>query len=159
MSIQGWQVLSPLAKKVRSYAGFVCAINLQWIKELLESCGTFSVGMDMASHMSLSYLDIQICFFHKGKIHNFHLLAIPIYTHHTAKQIFLNACKVFDVLCPWWQEILISVVSDGEQKMTGCIQGVATCFEHVCKPFFCIWCGLHQLDLKLQLFYKELLIV
>ena len=25
--------------------------------------------------------------------------------------------------------------------------------------FFCIWCGLHQLDLKLQLFYKELLII
>ena len=45
-------------KKVRSYAGFVCAINLQRIKELLESCWTFSVAMDMASHMSSSYLDI-----------------------------------------------------------------------------------------------------
>ena len=54
----------------------------------------------------------------------------------------------------------MSVASDGEQKMTGCIQGVATRFEHECKPgFFRIWCGLHQLDLKLQLFYKELLIV
>ena len=54
----------------------------------------------------------------------------------------------------------MSVASDGEQKMTGCIQGVATCFEHACRPgLFCIWCGLHQLDLKLQLFYKEWLIV
>ena len=44
--------------------------------------------------------------------------------------------------------------------MTGCIQGVATRYEHACKPvFFCIWCGLHQVDPKLQLFYKELLFV
>ena len=41
-------------KKVRSHAGFVCAINLQQIKKLLESFGTFSVAMDMASHMSSS---------------------------------------------------------------------------------------------------------
>ena len=44
--------------------------------------------------------------------------------------------------------------------MTGCIQGVVTRFEHACKPgFFGIWCGLHLLNLKLQLFYKELLII
>jgi hypothetical protein len=109
-------VLALLVKKVRSYAGFVCAINLQWIKESLESCWTFSAAMDMASHMSSSYLDIQIYFFHKSEIHNFHLLAILMYTSHTVKHFYLNACKVFDVLCPCWQEILISVASDGEQK-------------------------------------------
>ena len=98
-------------KKLRSYAGFVCAINLHQIKELQESCWTFSVAMDMDSHMASSYLDIQICFFHKGEIHNFHVLAIPMYTHNSAKQIFLHACKLFDVLCPCWQEILISVAS------------------------------------------------
>ena len=46
------------------------------------------VAMDMASHMSSSYLDIRICFFHKGEIHNFYLLAIPMYTHHTTEQTF-----------------------------------------------------------------------
>ena len=43
--------------------------------------------------------------------------------------------------------------------MTDCIQGVATCFKHACESFFGSKCGLHQLDLKLQLFYKELLIM
>ena len=35
----------------------------------------------------------------------------------------------------------MSVASDGEQKMTGCIQGVATRFEHACKPgfFHLVW--------------------
>jgi hypothetical protein len=53
-----------------------------------------------------------------------------MYTCYTAEQIFLHICMVIDVLCPLWQEILISVASDGEQKMTGCIQGAATQFEH-----------------------------
>ena len=53
---------------------------------------------------------------------------------------------------------MISIATDGERKMTGRVQGVATRFEEVCKPgFFRIWCGLHQLDLKLQLFYKNLM--
>ena len=81
-------------------------------------------------------------------------------TCHTAKQIFLDACKVFEVLCPHWQEILISLAYDREQKMMGCIQGVATHFIHACKPDFVgIWCGLHQVDLKLQMFDKELFIM
>jgi hypothetical protein len=43
--------------------------------------------------------------------------------------------------------------------MTGCIQGLPTTLNMYVNLFFCVWCGLHQLDLKLQLFYKELLIV
>ena len=44
--------------KMRSYAWFVCAINLQRIEDSLESCWTFSIAMVMASHMSSSYLNI-----------------------------------------------------------------------------------------------------
>jgi hypothetical protein len=60
-----------------------------------------------------------------------------MYTHHTPCQTdFLTSLQGVDVLCPHWQEVLISVASDGGQKMTGCIQGVVTCFEHACKPVF-----------------------
>ena len=48
--------------------------------------------------------------------------------------------------------------TDGEKKMTGHIQGVATRFEQAALPgFFRIWSGLHQLDLVLQQFYTELM--
>jgi hypothetical protein len=53
---------------------------------------------------------------------------------------------------------MLSITKDGEKKMTGHIQGVATTFEQAVLPGFCrIWCGLHQLDLFLQQFYIELM--
>ena len=42
--------------------------------------------------------------------------------------------------------------------MTGHIGGVATLFEQAALPgFYRIWCGLHQLDLKLRSFYEKLM--
>ena len=77
-----------------------------------------------------------------------------MFTSHTGEQIYLHAKKIFDILCPTWQSIMLSITTDGEKKMTGYIQGVATRFEQAALPgFFRIWCGLHQLDLVLQQFY------
>jgi hypothetical protein len=42
--------------------------------------------------------------------------------------------------------------------MTGRVQGVATRFEQVAKPcFFQRWCGLYQLDIALQAFFKAIM--
>ena len=114
--------------------------------------------MDMSAHMSTSYLDIQIRFFYDSTIHNFHLVAVPMFTCHTGEQINLHAKKILDILCPKWQNIMLSITTDGEKKMTGHIKGVATRFEQAALPgFFRIWSGLHQLDLVLQQFYTELM--
>ena len=81
-----------------------------------------------------------------------------MFTCHTGEQIYLHAKKILDILCPEWQSIMLSITTDGEKKMTGHIQGVATRFEQAALPgFFRIWCGLHQLDLVLQQFYTELM--
>ena len=84
------------------------------------------MAMDMSAHMSTSYLDIQIRFFYDSTIHNFHLVAVPMFTCHTGEQINLHAKKILDILCPKWQSIMLSITTDGEKKMTGHIQGVAT---------------------------------
>jgi len=144
--------------KVTSFVRFVCALNLQKISEMLVSSWTFSLAMDMSTHMSTSYLDIRIRLFTCGTIHNFHLLAIPMCSSHTGKEIFLLAERALDVICPNWRDLIVSVATDGERKMTGRVQGVATRFERVAKPgFFRLWCGLHQLDIVLQKFFKHLL--
>ena len=66
---------------------------------------------------------------------------------------------ILDILCPEWQSIMLSITSDGEKKMTGHIQGVATRFALAVLPgYFRIWCGLHQLDLALQQFYTALMV-
>lgn len=144
--------------KVTGYVRYVCALNLQKILEALTSTWTFSLAMDMSTHMSASYLDIRIRLFICGAIQNFHLLAIPMFSRHTGEQIFLHAEKALDVLCPEWRDLIVSISTDGERKMTGRIQGVATRFEQVAKPgFFRLWCGLHQLDIVLQSFFQDIM--
>jgi hypothetical protein len=85
-------------------------------------------------------------------------MAIPMFTRHTAEQIFIHAAKLLDVLHSDWRSTILSITTDRERKMTGHVQGVDTRFEQVAQPgFFRIWCGLHQLDLCLQKFYQELM--
>ena len=74
--------------KVTSYIRIACALNLQKLSELLASSWTFSLAMDMSTHLSTSYLDIRICVFKQGEIYNFHLLAIPMFRCHTGNEIF-----------------------------------------------------------------------
>lgn len=144
--------------KVASYVRFVCALNLQRLSELLSTSWTFSVAMDMSTHLSTSYLDVRVRLYCAGDIQNFHLLAIPMYSSHTGEQIFLCASKALDVVCPNWRNVIVSISTDGERKMTGKVQGVATRFERITKPgFFRLWCGLHQLDIALQRFFKGLM--
>ena len=46
--------------KVTAIAQVVCSHSLELISNLLMKCWTFSLAMDMSTHMSTSYLDIQI---------------------------------------------------------------------------------------------------
>ena len=143
---------------ISKYARIACAVNLQNISELLEKAWTFSVALDMSTHMSTSYLDIRLRF-HLAAcgIINVHFLAIPVYEKHTAAVIFDTASKALDVICPSWRDTIIGVSTDGERKMTGHISGVATRFQNVAKPgFIRIWCGAHQLDIVLQSAYSKL---
>ncbi len=119
------------------YACFACAINLQKLHELLEKAWTFSVALDMSTHMETLYLDIRIrLHFNQHKTVNAHLLAIPLHEHHTSKVelCFDTVAKALDVLCPSWRDIIIGISTDGEKKMTGPVSGVATRFENVTKP-------------------------
>ena len=115
--------------KVTTYARFVCALNLQLLRDMLARVWAFSVAMDMSTHMATSYLDICICLHWNFHILNIHLLAIHMLSRHTGEQIFLHSAKALDVLAPGWKQMVVSISTDGERKMTGCIQGVVTRFE------------------------------
>lgn len=93
--------------KVKEYARFVCALNLQSLRDLLAHVWTFSVAMDMSTHMVTSYLDIRIRLHWKGHILNFHLLAILMFSRYTAEQIFLHAVKALDVIAPEWNKMIV----------------------------------------------------
>ena len=140
--------------KVTAMAQVVCSHSFELISNLLMKCWIFSLAMDMSTHMSTSYLDIRIRFFYGSTIHNFHLVAVPLFICQSGKQIYLHAMRMLDILFPEWKSIMLSITTDGEKKITGHIQGVSTRFEQAVLPGYSrIWCGLHQLDLVLQQFY------
>lgn len=143
---------------ISKYARIACAVNLQKIYDLLDKAWTFSIALDMSTHMSTSYLDIRIrLHLNKHGILNVHILAVPVYERHTAEVIFDTSSKALDALCPSWRDTIIGISTDGERKMTGRITGVATRFQKVAKDgFIRIWCGAHQLDIVLQSAYKNL---
>ncbi|BFI14114.1 hypothetical protein MPTK1_5g00010 [Marchantia polymorpha subsp. ruderalis] len=123
--------------KVDAFARYVCALNLQSLKDLLARVWTFFVAMDMSIHMATSYLNIRIRLHRKSSILNFHLLAIPMFSRHTGEQIFLHAAKALDVLALSWKKLILSISTDGERKMTGSLD--------------------IQLDIKLQCFFASLM--
>lgn len=97
--------------------------------------------------------DIRTLFHFFGHILNFHLLVIPIFSRHIGENIFLHAVKPLDVIAPKWNKTIASVSADDECKITGLIHGLATRFEQAALPvFYRIWCGLHQLYIKLHSF-------
>jgi hypothetical protein len=89
---------------VSRYARFICAMNLQCIAELLRQCWAFSVALDMATHMAISYCDVCIRICHKSTVHDFQLLSIPVHERHTGETIFNTFAKVMDALFPDWHD-------------------------------------------------------
>jgi len=116
------------------------------------------LALDCATHQGKSYVDIRCRFFFGGLLHNFHLLAIPLFGRHTASNIFTVVEKFLTALVPKWREKLIGVATDGAATMVGSINGIATLMEkEAVFPVTRVWCGLHQLDLKMQLVFQQAL--
>lgn len=118
----------------------------------------FSVSMNMLTHMATSYLDIRIRLHLKRDNRNFHLLAIQMLSRHTKEQILLRAAKSLDVLAPYWRNMIGSISTGGERKMTGRVQGVVPRFEQATlRLIYRILYGPHQLAIKLQRFFASLM--
>ena len=144
------------------YARIVLARNLQLISTILDpknrSCWAFSLANDASTHYGKSYFDNRIRVHINGKLHNLHLVAIPMFEQHTGENMFNLVARVLDVVCRGWRNQMIGVGSDGANAMIGHLQGVVTRIakESANTKFYRVWCGLHQLDLVLKHAYTEL---
>jgi hypothetical protein len=142
---------------VANHCRLVCAINLQHLKELFTQLWAFSIAVEAGNNAGSAYLDLRMRCFFGEKLHNFHLLAIPMQERHTGVYQDDLIVRVLDVLSPNWRHQLIGVSSDGASAMTGCVQGTVTRLEHETHhPIFRIWCGAHQLDLVVKKAFNKL---
>jgi hypothetical protein len=135
----------------------VCAVNLQYLKELFKKLWAFSIGLDAGNNAGSSYLDIRMRCFFKGNLQNLHLLAIPMRERHTGEYQYNLVVSLLDVLAPNWRHQLIGIATDGASTMTGCIKGTCTRLSNECHSrIFRIWCGAHQLDLVMKRAFNKL---
>ena len=135
----------------------VCAVNLQYLKELFKKLWAFSIGLDAGNNAGSSYLDIHMRCFFKGDLQNLHLLVIPMRERHTGENQYNLVVHLLDVVAPNWRHQLIGIATDGASTMTGCIKGTCTRLSNECHScIFRIWCGAHQLDLVMKRAFNKL---
>lgn len=70
-----------------NYARVVCAHSLQIISDIIAKTWCFSIALDGSTHKGTAYLDTRIRFFWEGSMHNFHLMAIPLFERHTGENM------------------------------------------------------------------------
>jgi hypothetical protein len=137
-----------------NYIRVVCASGLQILSTALKRSWAFSISVDSSTHQGHSYLDTRVRFCVGSVLYNFYLLAIPLYDCHTEEEMFLNLKKVMDALFRGLSRRIIAASTDGARSMTGGSRGLATRIQRICSPgLIRVWCGLHQLDLVMQIIF------
>ncbi|CAK9872571.1 unnamed protein product [Sphagnum jensenii] len=81
---------------------------------------------DGSTHRGQSFFDLCVHACYRGELVNLHLVAIPMFDHHSAVNIFNLIVKFMDALYNKWRAKLIGVSTDGENTMTGRHAGVVT---------------------------------
>jgi hypothetical protein len=93
---------------------------------------------------------IRVCFNGVGLM-NLDLVLVPFFQRHTAVNYVTMIRTVMNVLCPTWNDKLISIASEGENTMTGRTGGVVTFLERQCtNPVLRVWCVPDQLGLVVK---------
>jgi hypothetical protein len=96
------------------------------------SIWAFSIVGDGNTHRSSSFFDMHINICVSGILSNLHLVAIPMFEWHTAKNIFNLIARFLDALnntMTIWRAKLVSMSISGKNTMIKCHRGVMTCFE------------------------------
>ncbi|CAK9250170.1 unnamed protein product [Sphagnum jensenii] len=141
---------------VGQYVRALVATNLNKIVDLLlhPSVWAFLIAGDGNTHRNSSFFDMRIYICVNGILSNLHLVAIPMFKRHIAENIFNLIVRFLDALndaTMIWRAKLMSMSTNGKNRMTGCHRGVVTCLEQAVEfPVLRIWCVPHQIDIVIK---------
>ncbi|ETP33409.1 hypothetical protein F442_18063 [Phytophthora nicotianae P10297] len=144
---------------VSNFVRVVCAVGFQCLSDILATTHGFSLALDCATLQGMACLDARCRFVVLGKLYNFHLMAVPLYDRHNAKNLFNSLQTFLTAILPTWSGLLVGVSTDGENTMTGRIKGLATRIAAATtgQKIIRVWCGLHQLDLVMKACFETAL--
>lgn len=101
---------------VRKYANIVGALNLHRLAEIMWNSWAFSIALDMATNMTVGYLDVLIRLRCNAILNYFHLLSIPMQDRHTGVEMLNDFTKELDALHPQWRSTVAGISTDGEKN-------------------------------------------
>jgi hypothetical protein len=94
----------------------VVAITLQNIFDIIndESIWAISLASDNSTHRGQSFFDLCLHAYYYNDLTNLHLITVPMFKRHTAKNMFNMVIKFLDTLYSQWDDKLIEVSSNGK---------------------------------------------
>ncbi len=85
---------------------------------------------------------------------NLHLVTIPMFKWHIGENIFNLIVRFLDVLSDVmmiWHAKFMSVLTNGKNTMIGCHLGIMIRLKQATElPVMRIWCVLHQIDIVIK---------
>jgi hypothetical protein len=128
------------------------ALSLEMLSEMMRTSWAYLVGLDaLTDSFGVSMFDLMICIPMNGDIHNFHMLAVPMFVEHSGEEMFKLLSDSLSALDPDWKMKIVGITTDGAASMTGVRKGIVSRIQVVAtKGLIRVWCDAHQLDLTLK---------
>ena len=107
-----------------------------------------SLAGDVSTHRGQSFFDLRLRLYWHGWLLNLHLVTLPMFDRHTAKNMFNMIDKLMEAFFPNWRAKLIGVSSDGGNTMTLRHRGLVTRLVSATEyNVLRVWCAPHQIDI------------
>jgi hypothetical protein len=122
------------------------------LSEMMRTSWAYSVGLDASTDsFGVSMFDLRIRIPVNGDIHNFHMLAVPMFVEHSKEEMFKLLFDSLLALDHDWKMKIVGITTDGAASMIGVQKGIVSRIQAVAaKGLIRVWCGAHQLDLALR---------
>jgi len=137
---------------VAKIAHITCALSLEMLSEMMRASWAYSVGLDASTDsFGVSMLDLRIHIPVNGDIHNFHMLAVPMFAKHSEEEMFKLLFDSLLALDLDWKMKIVGITTDGAVSMIGVRKGIFSQIQVLAaKGLIRVWCGVHQLDLAIK---------
>ncbi len=130
---------------VARIARITCALSLEMLSEMMRTSWAYSVGLHASTDsFGVSMLDLRIRIPVNEDIHNFHMLAVPMFAEHSGEEMFKLLSDSLSALDPDWKMKIVGITTDGATSMTGVRKGIVSRIQIVAaKGLIRVWCGTH----------------
>ncbi len=137
---------------VARIARITCALSLEMLSEMMCASWAYSVGLHASTDsFGVNMLDLRIRIPVNEDIHNFHMLAVPMFAEHFGEEMFKLLSDSLSALDPDWKMKIVGITTNGATSMTRVRKGIVSRIQAVAaKGLIRVWCRAHKLDLDLK---------